>query len=64
MKKTNIQYHSNIGKEAGRDYFQNFVAAIREASGPELRVENGTYGNIQRMRNVSNDGPFTHMFEW
>ena len=23
----------------------------------------GTYGNIQRMRDVSNDGPFSHVFD-
>lgn len=29
-----------------------------------LSVQSGTYGNIQRMRNVSNDGPFTHVLEF
>eukprot|EP00045_Choanoeca_perplexa_P000595 m.15090 g.15090 ORF g.15090 m.15090 type:complete len:159 (-) comp10414_c0_seq1:151-627(-) len=69
LKGKQLQYHGNINKEEGRHLYQAFVTqfeqALKEAVGDvDAVVKHGTYGNIQRMRNLSNDGPFTHVLEF
>ncbi len=61
-----FRYHSNIGKDQGLALFHLLCQAVRDAvasSGSTGRVVNGTYGNIQRMRDLSNDGPYSHVFD-
>jgi hypothetical protein len=60
------RYHNNISKETGSALFESLVEALRSASaaaGSQGRVQHGTYGNVQRMREVSNDGPYSHVFD-
>ncbi|EGD77383.1 hypothetical protein PTSG_08478 [Salpingoeca rosetta] len=67
IKGKQLQYHGNVSKDEGRDLFMALIAEfqkqLEEAGvGDSITFKHGTYGNIQRMRNMSNDGPFTHTF--
>eukprot|EP00047_Mylnosiga_fluctuans_P015535 m.47366 g.47366 ORF g.47366 m.47366 type:complete len:167 (-) comp5973_c0_seq2:104-604(-) len=74
LKGKQLQYHGNMDKADGQQMFLDFVAHVRAEVAAindkrpegrrEMAVQHGTYGNVQRMRDVSNDGPFTHIFEF
>eukprot|EP00055_Hartaetosiga_balthica_P003132 m.6631 g.6631 ORF g.6631 m.6631 type:complete len:185 (-) comp2624_c0_seq1:126-680(-) len=69
MKGRQLQYHDNINKDIGQELFQQLIEEFRQqiakddAEG-EISFLHGTYGGIQRMKDASSDGPWTHTFDF
>lgn len=62
-----MQYHSNISKDEGLRLYTTFVSLcekeVMAASGAEVTVKHGTYGNRQVLK-LDTNGPYTHLMEF
>ncbi|XP_002739237.1 D-aminoacyl-tRNA deacylase 2-like [Saccoglossus kowalevskii] len=70
MKGKVMQYHSNIGKTEGLEFYTEFVTEIehtlhqsKKSKEANCVVKWGTYGNRQVLSIVTN-GPFTHVLDF
>ncbi|XP_056282476.1 D-aminoacyl-tRNA deacylase 2 [Pseudoliparis swirei] len=66
-----VQYHDNIGKEAGQRLYGTFVSlceeqlalAVAAAATGQVTVKHGTYGNRQVLK-LNTNGPYTHLMDF
>ncbi len=65
-----MQYHSNLDKVTGHQWYEQFTEMCRKAmDNSDLCKENncvihyGTYGNRQVLQ-LDTNGPYTHIFEF
>jgi len=68
-KGKQFQYHNNINKEKGKDFYDLFVNLCRKYAGEHetwnkssLKIVNGTYG-MKQVYSTETNGPFLHLIE-
>ncbi|KAL9654982.1 hypothetical protein ABK040_008770 [Willaertia magna] len=62
LKNKQMQYHSLIDKELGKQLYEQFVRECKELVKAGSTLVEGTYGNRQGLK-FESDGPYSHIIE-
>jgi D-tyrosyl-tRNA(Tyr) deacylase len=70
MKGKMVQYHKNIQKDKGLEYFNKFIDLCKKYANENekwtqnnCKIEAGTYG-IRQVYSTQTNGPFLHLIEF
>ena len=69
MKGKMVQYHNNINKEKGMEFYEKFVNLCNKYANENakwkesnLKICHGTYG-IRQIYSTNTNGPYLHLIE-